>query len=441
MALNTVDKHMPGTSPLQGLTIGLGVCGSVAAYKALLLLRRLKEEGAVVKVLLTHSASRFVSAVSFAELSGNSVAEEMFVKDGSEPHIQLAASCDLLLVAPASAELMQKLAHGSASTLLSATLLSSDAPKLLAPAMHHKMWGNPATQRNIQWLRQDGIRFIGPVHGKLASGEEGMGRLAEVETIVQAVISLKAELSLAKALPPPNAATPSAERRTSPHLIISSGGTREAIDPVRFIGNHSSGAMGAALAEAAVERGYQVSLVHGQGALLPQTNGVALYPVTSAIEMQRCISELLGDELKGADALIMAAAVADYRPESVLQSKHKRSKAPLELRLIPNPDILAELGERREQLAQANGQTALPFLIGFALETGTDDAIIDFAKGKLSRKKVDLIIANRADEALGGSRNRAAFVSADELIPFPDMSESKAALAGRIIDQLSLRLS
>lgn len=389
----------------------LGVTGSIAAYKAPALYRLLKKAGAQVEIVLTEAASRFVGAATFRGL-GAQVHEGLW-DAGGELHVELAQRNHAIVLAPASAESMARLAHGRADDLLAATVLCSRAPLILAPAMHPVMWASAATQDNVRTLHSRGARFIGPVHGEVASGDEGEGRFEEPDAIVRGLEVLLATRGLLEG------------RR----VVVTAGPTSERIDPVRALTNFSSGKMGFALAEQAARQGAEVFLVAGPVSL-PTPPGVRRLDVESALEMQATLDGILGADLSGADALIMAAAVADYRPAQPSTEKLKRDGSPLSLDLLPNPDILGSIGRRRTQ--------SLPLLVGFALETATGDALISLGRRKLIDKRADLIVANGTTESLGRDDSRVLLVSAQDCLKL-DMLP-KPRVAAHVIEWVAQRL-
>lgn len=397
---------------LAGRRLVLGVTGSIAAYKAAVLARLLVKEGAAVRVVMTASASKFVGESTFAGVTGAPVETDMFdPRTGGERHVALASDAELIVVAPATADLLARLASGRADDLLAATVLCARSPVLVAPAMHPSMWSHPATERNVATLRADArVGFVGPVDGEVASGESGYGRMAEPDEILNAIVSKFASGDLAGL-----------------HLVVSAGPTLEDIDPVRFIGNRSSGKMGFALAERAAARGARVTLVAGP-VTLPTPPSVQRVDVRSALDMQRALSEALED---GCDALLMAAAVGDYRPPQMLAKKMKRQeRRALSIPLVENPDILAETGAAR--------RGRFPLLVGFAVETGKDAEIVSYARRKLREKKVDLVVANHAAESMGREDNRVLVVEADRVEEIPVLP--KRAVADRILDRLRTTL-
>lgn len=384
----------------------LCVSGGIAAYKAVYLARELLARGAEVRVAMTPAATRFVGPVTFTGLLGRPPAVDLWdpAYEG-EIHVELARWAEAVVVAPATANTLARMAHGLAEDVVSATLLCFDGPVVVAPAMHHRMWAHPATSANVAALSGRGVRLVGPVFGKLASGEEGVGRMAEPVAIADAVA---ASVAGARDL---------AGRR----LLVSAGPTHEALDPVRFLGNRSSGKMGWALAERARARGAEVVLVAGPVAL-SDPPGVEVVRVRSALEMERAIEA----RVSGLDAIVMAAAVADFRPREAQAEKIKKreddASAPV-IELVRNPDILAGLGARRTG--------SRPYLVGFAVETSD---LVAAAQRKLARKKVDLVVANPASVAFEGADNEAFLVSAAGVTETGRIA--KTALADRILDAI-----
>jgi phosphopantothenoylcysteine decarboxylase / phosphopantothenate---cysteine ligase len=395
-------------SPLQGRRVLLGVTGGIAAYKACILVRLLRLQGASVRVVMTRSAERFVGPATFAALSDHRVYTDLFEEPGVVLHVRLAHEADIAVVAPATANVIAKLAQGIADDLLTSTLLEATCPLVLAPAMHTGMWEHPATQANVNALASRGARIVGPAHGSLAAGDEGTGRMTEPEGIVRAIEDV---LSSAGDL---------AGRR----IVVTAGPTWEPIDPVRFIGNRSTGKMGFAVATEAFERGAAVTLVVGPGTLEPPA-GPAVVRVTTADEMRGAVLDAAAD----ADAVVMAAAVADFRPETSAEDKLKKDLGPPEVRLVPTPDILLELGSR--------GGTVL---VGFAAETRDVEAS---GREKLRRKGVQLLVANevgREGTGFGSDTNRAAILAADgEDIGMREWT--KRELAAAICDRLAKLLT
>jgi phosphopantothenoylcysteine decarboxylase/phosphopantothenate--cysteine ligase len=390
------------------------VTGSVAAYKAVLLVRALLKDGAFVEVVLTRGAREFVGAATFSGLTWRRVLTDVFdAEHPGEPHVDLAARSDMILVVPATADVLARFASGRADDLVTALALCAACPILVAPAMHPTMWSHPATQRNVATLAADHrVGFVGPAFGEVASGDTGLGRMAEPEQILSLVSAQFSGISL-----------------SGRHIVISAGPTVEDLDPVRFVGNRSSGKMGFALAERARAFGAQVTLVAGP-VNLPTPVGVQRVDVRSAQSMRSALWQALAPDLSAADALIMTAAVADYRPAQSHSTKLKRGPEALTLELLPNPDLLAEIGHARKDRA--------PVLIGFALETDTDDRLIQLARGKLAAKHVDLVVANHASESLGKDDIRAMLVTPTDCNPLPVLSKEQAA--ERILSWLANRL-
>lgn len=395
------------------MKIVLGVSGGIAAYKAPFVLRALAARGAEVRVVRTESAARFVGDATFSGLSGARPISDLWAEPG-EVHVSLAAWADALVIAPATANTLAKLAHGLADDALSATALCAACPLVLAPAMHTRMWTHPATRANATALVARGAVLVGPVDGPLASGEQGVGRMAEPEAIAAATIE----------------AARSASRRdlAGRTVLVTAGPTFEALDPVRFLGNRSSGRMGFAIAEVALARGARVVLVSGPVGLEPP-RGAEVVRVRSALEMQAAIDA----HVDAADAVIMAAAVADYRPREVATHKLKKRAGapPPPIELVENPDLLAGLGARR-----AARKETRPCLVGFAVET---ERLVASAREKCLKKGVDLVVANPAEVAFEGEENEAVLVDAQREEPTGRLT--KRALAGRILDRVAAYLT
>jgi phosphopantothenoylcysteine decarboxylase/phosphopantothenate--cysteine ligase len=390
----------------------LGISGSIAAYKAVELARLLIKRGARVRPIMTKAAERFVGPVTLQGICGEQVHSDMFARQiAGELHVELAASADVVALVPATADLLASLAHGRAGDVVRATALCASCPVLAAPAMHPRMWNHPAMQRNVAQLQADGrVQLVGPVDGEVASGDSGRGRMAEPQQIADAIFALMG----------------SPRDLDGKNVVVTAGPTLEDIDPARFLSNRSSGKMGFAIAERAALRGARVTLVAGPVALATPA-GVQRVDVRSALEMRDAMKRAL----EGADVLVMAAAVADYRPADPKVEKIKRAGQPtVSIELVQNPDLLAEVGAMRKG--------ASPYLVGFALETVDAATIVGVARGKLERKKVDVIVANHADDAFDKDTNRATLVTAttaDALGQLP-----KRVLADRILDHVSARL-
>jgi phosphopantothenoylcysteine decarboxylase/phosphopantothenate--cysteine ligase len=389
---------------LNGKRILLIVGGGIAAYKSLELVRRLRERGATVRVVLTQGGAQFVTPLSFSVLSGEEAFTDLFdLKDEAEiGHIQLSREADLVVVAPATADLLAKMANGLANDLASTVLMATDKSVLVAPAMNVRMWQHPATLRNVETLRADGVRFVGPEEGDMACGEFGPGRMAEPEDIAGAIARL----------------LPSAEgvSLVGRHVLVTSGPTYEPIDPVRYIANRSSGKQGHALARAAKDMGARVTLISGP-THLPDIPGVMTVKVETAADM---LDAALG--ALPADIAICAAAVADWRAATQAMEKLKKveGQTALNLALARNPDILATLA--------APGARRPALVIGFAAETET---IITHAQEKLSRKGADWIVANDVSPdtgIMGGDRTEVHLVSAAGVEDWPAMGKDEMAV-------------
>jgi phosphopantothenoylcysteine decarboxylase/phosphopantothenate--cysteine ligase len=391
---------------LSGKRVVVGVSGGIAAFKAVEVVRELGRRAAEVRVAMTPNATRFVGPVTFTGITGKAPLLDLW--DASYPgeaHVELAGWADALVIAPATANSLARAAAGMADDAVLATYACADVPVLFAPAMHHRMWNAAATRRAVECLRRDGAHIVGPVHGKLASGEEGFGRMSEPIEIANALQALFYEEN---------------KDLTDKTVIVSAGPTVEDIDPVRFLSNRSSGRMGYAIAERAVRRGARVILISGPVAL-PAPRGCELVSVRSALEMRDAIMQRSAT----CDAIVMTAAVADYRAATASEQKLKK-QASLTLNLVKNPDILAELGAQRA--------ASSPVLVGFALET---QDVITYATEKLAKKKVDLIVANHANDGLGGDTNVATFVHAGGADALGKLT--KTQLADKIWDWVSRR--
>jgi phosphopantothenoylcysteine decarboxylase/phosphopantothenate--cysteine ligase len=392
---------------LRGRRVVLGVSGGIAAYKAVEVCRRLVDAGAFVSPVLTQDATRFIGTVTFSALASEPARTSLFDGPDPIPHTRLGQSADLVVVAPATAKLLGKYAAGISDDLLTATLLATRAPVLVAPAMHTEMWEHAAVQENLVTLRRRGVHVVDPESGRLAGGDLGEGRLAAPERIVQAAAGVLAH----------------GHDLAGVRVLVTAGGTREAIDPVRFVGNRSSGKMGYAVSEAAAARGAAVTLVATQ--LRPVSGGVEVVPVESADDMQRAVL----DRYDAVDVVVMAAAVADFRPKAVASEKLKKRDGIPEIVLEPTPDILAALGERKQ------GQ----LLVGFAAET---ERVREHAAEKLAGKRVDLIVANDVSAPDAGfevDTNRAILLDSSGTIDETPLL-SKAALADVILDRVAARL-
>jgi len=368
-------------STLANRQIIVGITGGIAAYKACELVRRLRDLGAQVRVVMTPAACEFITPLTLQALSGNPVYRDLLDEDAEAAmgHIELARWAELLLVAPATADFMARMASGMANDLLTTTCLATDAPIALAPAMNQAMWRDPATVANTALLTQRGVVLLGPGEGSQACGDTGPGRMLEPMQIATMAEQLFAHGELA-----------------GKHVVITAGPTREAIDPVRYISNHSSGKMGYALAEAAAQAGAQVTLISGPTGL--QTpRGVKIVEVSSALDMHAAAME----SAPACDVFIASAAVADYRPESVPDQKIKKAGESMTLKLVRNPDIVADVAALRSGA----------FVVGFAAETHN---LIEYARGKLENKGLDMIVANdvsRSDIGFNSDRNEVTVLT------------------------------
>jgi phosphopantothenoylcysteine decarboxylase / phosphopantothenate---cysteine ligase len=400
-------------APLAGKRILLVIGGGIAAYKSLDLIRRLRERGAEVRCILTPGAQQFVTPLAAASLAGSRAHTELFDREDEADigHIRLARDADAIVVAPATADLMAKMAGGHANDLASTVLLATTLPILIAPAMNVRMWQHPATQRNLAMLKGDGVAVVGPNEGAMAEAEQGPGRMAEPLEIVAA---LEALLGAA----PARAAGPLAGKR----VLVTSGPTHEPIDPVRYIANRSSGRQGHAIARAAAEAGAQVTLVSGPVAI-PDPPGVKTVHVESAREMLRVTEAALP-----ADIAVFAAAVADWRTADQAGEKIKKDGRALpSLDLVENPDILATVAHLKK------GRP--PLVVGFAAET---EKVVEHAKAKLARKGCDLIVANDVGPGtgvMGGTRNAVHLVTRDGVETWPTMDKDE--VARRLVERLA----
>ena len=413
----------------------VGICGGIASYKAVELVSRLQQAGALVDVIMSERAEEFVRPLTFSTMSHRPVYTDLWEPSGraAETHIALGEEAEVFVILPATANTLAKLAHGIADNMLTAVALATKAPLVLAPAMHHTMYTHPATQANLATLRERGAYIIEPEVGRLASGEVGVGRLPETGVLlgaIQLVLGRKGDL---------------AGRR----VVVTAGGTQEPIDPVRFVGNRSSGKMGYALAAEARDRGADVILISGPVAL-DAPYGVDVRRVETALQMRDAVF----DAVKGADALVMSAAVADYRPAEVATQKLKKegqgarevdAEGGFTLRLARNPDILGELAaaaSEPEDAGSISGEDK-PWRrlvrVGFAAETGN---VLTYARGKLAAKRLDLLVANdvsRSDSGFGSETNKVYIFHADgtmEDLPVMPKTGVAAAIWDRVVHLL-----
>ncbi|MEW2578164.1 bifunctional phosphopantothenoylcysteine decarboxylase/phosphopantothenate--cysteine ligase CoaBC [Streptomyces syringium] len=395
----------------------LGVSGGIAAYKACELLRRLTESGHDVRVVPTASALHFVGEATWSALSGNPAGTEVWESVHEVPHVRIGQEAELVVVAPATADMLAKAAHGLADDLLTNTLLTARCPVVFAPAMHTEMWENQATQENVATLRRRGAIVIEPAVGRLTGVDTGKGRLPDPGEIFEVCRRVLAR----------RAGQPAADL-AGRHVVISAGGTREPLDPVRFLGNRSSGKQGYALARTAVARGARVTLVAANSEL-PDPAGADVVRVGTAVQMREAVLAAAAD----ADAVVMAAAVADFRPERYAEGKIKKrdGREPEPVALVRNPDILAEISADRARPGQV--------VVGFAAET---DEVLANGRAKLARKGCDLLVVNEVGErkTFGSEENEAVVLAADgseTAVPHGP----KEALADTVWDLVAPRLS
>ncbi|MFF4602455.1 bifunctional phosphopantothenoylcysteine decarboxylase/phosphopantothenate--cysteine ligase CoaBC [Streptomyces sp. NPDC001339] len=396
----------------------LGVSGGIAAYKACELLRRLTESGHDVRVVPTASALHFVGEATWSALSGNPAGTEVWESVHEVPHVRIGQAADLVVVAPATADILAKAAHGLADDLLTNTLLTARCPVVFAPAMHTEMWEHPATQENVATLRRRGAFVVEPAVGRLTGADTGKGRFpdpVEIFALCRRVLARGADGA-------------SAQDLAGRHVVVTAGGTREPLDPVRYLGNRSSGKQGYALAATAAARGARVTLIAGNTEL-PDPAGVDVVPVGTARQLREAVLKAAAD----ADAVVMAAAVADFRPAVYTTGKIKKidGQEPEPVMLVRNPDILAELSADRARPGQV--------VVGFAAET---DDVLANGRAKLARKGCDLLVVNEVGEhkAFGSAENEAVVLAADGTeTPVP--YGPKEALADRVWDLVVPRMA
>jgi len=395
----------PSPAPRPLTRVVLGVTGGIAAFKAAELARLFVKDGVIVDVAMTEAATRFVTPMTFQALTGRPVATDLWTSGAANAmdHIEISRGADLIVVAPASADFLAKLAHGRADDLLSTLCLARECPLLVAPAMNVQMWMNAATQRNVAQLRTDGVVILGPDAGDQACGEVGDGRMLEAQAIFDAVVASRAPKVL-----------------DGKRVLVTAGPTFEAIDPVRGITNSSSGKMGFAVARAAAEAGADVTLVAGPTSLATP-NGVDRIDVVSAAEM----AEAVLARVEAQDVFVSVAAVADYRPVQVHEQKVKKASAPMSIALEPTVDILAEVAARK----------GAPFCVGFAAESHD---VVRQGEEKRKRKKLAMLVANRAQDALGADDNEVTILDDRGAHALPRMD--KLALARRLCAEIAARL-
>jgi phosphopantothenoylcysteine decarboxylase / phosphopantothenate---cysteine ligase len=403
---------------LAGTRVLLGVTGGIAAYKAALLARLLVGRGAVVDPVLTRGAEHFVGPATFEGITGRRVRREVWEDVPAETHVALGRAADLAVIYPATAHVLAKLAHGLADDLLTTTLLASTCPLVVAPAMHTEMWEHPATRDNVEVLRSRGVHVVGPATGPLMGGDEGPGRLEDPETVLEELLRVR------RGTGDLVGRTGDLVGRT---VVVTAGGTREPLDPVRFLGNRASGKMGFALAAEAARRGATTRLVAGP-THLDTPPGVTRHDVTTTLEMHETVLKLAEE----ADVVVKAAAVADFRPAETATSKLKKSSGVPRVELVRNPDILADLGASR-----APGQP--PLLVGFAAET---EDIERHGREKLERKGADLLVVNDVSGPEAGfevDTNQVVVLGRDGTRVEVPLT-SKAQVAARILDEVVARL-
>jgi phosphopantothenoylcysteine decarboxylase / phosphopantothenate---cysteine ligase len=408
----------------------VGICGGIASYKAVELVSRLQQAGSQVDVIMSERADEFVRPLTFSTLSHRPVYSDLWEPSGraAETHIALAEEADILVVVPATANTISKLAHGTADNMLSAVALATRAPLLLAPAMHQNMYTHPATQANLALLRERGAYIVEPEIGRLASGEVGMGRLPDTSVLLGAI----------------NVVLGHTGDLAGRRVVVTAGGTQEPIDPVRYVGNHSSGKMGYALATEARDRGAYVILISGP-VVLDTPYGVEVQRVKTAIEMRDAVHHAVA----GADALVMSAAVADYRPAVAATQKLKKSGSGAQeldeqngffLRLVRNPDILEELADSVDSHTGNERPRRHLVRVGFAAETSD---LVNYARAKLVAKRLDLLVANdvsRPDSGFGTETNKVYIFHANgamEDLPVMPKTGVAAAIWDRVVPLLS----
>lgn len=418
------------------MRIVLGVGGGIAAYKVASLLRLFTEAGHDVTVIPTEAATRFVGVATWEALSGHPVSNSVFDAVHTVNHVRLGHEAELIVVAPATADLLARAATGQADDLLTNTLLmAGDCPVLMAPAMHTEMWQHPATEANVETLRGRGVTVLEPASGRLTGADSGPGRLPEPEAIFSAAMALAGASVATAGVPATAGAAPSAVRAlTGLTVTISAGGTREPLDPVRFLGNRSSGKQGVALAAAALGAGARVRLLAAHMEV-PAPAGVEVVQVETALELREAALHAAADS----DVVIMAAAVADFRPADVSGTKIKKRDdvADPVINLVRNPDILRELVEVRDAASRDQ------LIVGFAAETGDAGGdVLEYARDKLHRKACDLLVVNQVGQDLvfGEDKNSVVILSRDGSEPQEALG-SKSDVAAAVIDRISAELS
>ena len=410
-----------GAGSAQRRRILIGVAGGIAAYKACHLIRDFTEHGDDVRVIPTEAALNFVGAATFEALSGHPVSTTVFDAVDEVQHVSLGQQADAIVIAPATADLIARLAGGRADDLLSASVLVATCPVIIAPAMHTEMWLHPATQDNVATLRRRGVTVMEPAHGRLTGTDTGAGRLPDPEQIAEFARTIIAGHRVG-------------HDWQGRKVVISAGGTQENLDPVRYLGNRSSGRQGFALAEIAAQRGADVTIVAGNTEALPVPSGATVVRVTSTRDMQ----EAMNTESADADIVIMAAAVADYRPASVADSKMKKGTADADLahlELVENPDILKGLVERRD--SGALNPDAI--IVGFAAETGDETTtVLEYAQRKFAKKGCDVLMANEVGEGkVFGQPTSAGWILRRDAEPVVVEPGSKQVVAAQILEAVN----
>lgn len=398
------------------LNIVVGITGGIAAYKAVQVVRSLVLAGHDVHVIPTAAALNFVGQPTLEAISRNPVTADLFEGVAEVRHVALGQAADVIVIAPATASSIAKFAAGIADDLLGNTVLASTAPLVIAPAMHTEMWQHPATQANVATLRARGVTVVGPASGQLTGADSGPGRMAEPDEIVAAALA---------------AGHPIAQDLAGVRMVVTAGGTREPLDPVRYLGNRSSGKQGVALADAALQRGAVVTLI-AANLEVPTSAGCAVVPVSTALELERAVNEAAAS----ADVVIMAAAVADFRPAAVSESKLKKDASGdgLTVEFVRNPDILAQLGRSRRA-----GQ----LLIGFAAETETDESkLMALGADKLAAKGADLLVVNRVGwtETFGADTNDVTILGTGGIV-IGRSAGTKVSVAGAILDVVAAHVA
>lgn len=421
--VNDVQENPDMTSNPRRILVG--VAGGIAAYKACHLIRDFKEHGDDVRVVPTEAALNFVGAATFEALSGNPVSTTVFDAVDDVQHVALGQQADAVVIAPATADLIARLAGGRADDLLTASVLVATCPIVVVPAMHTEMWLNPATQDNVATLRRRGITVMEPAHGRLTGKDTGAGRLPEPGQIAEFARTVLA-------------GHPVPFDWKGRKVVVSAGGTQENLDPVRYIGNRSSGRQGFALAELAAQRGADVTIVAGNTEEIPVPSGATIVRVTSTRDMEKAMNESAAD----ADVVIMAAAVADYRPATVAGSKMKKGAADeqlAQLELVENPDILKGLVARRDGGELKKGAV----IVGFAAETGdANTSVLEYAQQKFKKKGCDVLMANEVGEGkVFGQSTSAGWILRRNAEPLEVAHGSKQVVAAQILDAVNEKLA